>query len=103
LPGRSFTDTYRAGRAAAESDLNVAFDLLHVVHVVCFDRWSVDYGSRSDVEPGAVTLAHHHGSRQQSSGKRARLFRASTEVVEGVEAFVNTRDRIVIEVLGSVY
>jgi hypothetical protein len=54
-----------AGERRGESDLNAAFDLLHLVHVECLGCRAVDYGSGEDVEPRAVALAHDRRPREQ--------------------------------------
>ena len=92
-------------RLGCGSDLDLAFDLLHLVHVECSGRRAVDHRSGGDVEPGAVALAHDRRACEQAAGERARLVGARAEVVERVEAVVDTRDRdpafAVVQVVGN--
>ena len=66
---------------------------MHLVRVERPRRRAVDHGSGENVEPGTVTLAHDHGPCEQASGQGAGLLATSAEVIEGVDATVDTRDR----------
>ena len=68
-----------------QSDLNAAFDLLNLIDIECLGRRTVDYCSSSDVEPGAVTLAHDSGAREQTAGERTWLMATGAEVVQCVQ------------------
>ena len=80
--GPTFADL-RGG--TVQSDLNAAFDLLNLIDIECLGRRTVDYCSSSDVEPGAVTLAHDSGAREQTAGERTWLMATGAEVVKCVQ------------------
>src|SRR5262249_40678851 len=74
-------------------DFNAAFNLLHLVHVECLGRRTIDHRSGCDVEAGAVALAHDRCPCEPPTGERTRRRGAGAEIVEGVKAIVDTRDR----------
>jgi hypothetical protein len=73
--------------------LNVAVDLSQLVNVQRRGRWAVDHGAGRDVEPGAVALAQECRPRELASREGAWFVGAGAEVVEGVEATLDSSDR----------